>query len=262
MSAFAGRLLAGFQALPFEWGRGRRWCIRQLRRRGAFPVTTQVFGHAITLHDDNTSERKFLVQPRVYNRREWRFLVRRLPWDGGVFVDIGANAGLYAFAVAAHTGPHTRILCLEPNPLLTARIAANLRDVAGDATGRGRLIIDPRAVGDRNGRARLAVDRGLGAAGLTEDSTGLEVEVATLTTILDDHDVTAPDALKIDVEGFEDRALLPFFADAPPERWPRAMVVEHCNRANWRDDLAGELRRLGYVERGRTRNNLLLDRSR
>jgi hypothetical protein len=40
------------------------------------------------------------------------------------------------------------------------------------------------------------------------------------------------------------------------------MVVEHCSREGWRTDLAQALRRLGYVERGRTRNNLLLDLSR
>jgi hypothetical protein len=90
----------------------------------------------------------------------------------------------------------------------------------------------------------------------------LAVDVASLTTILDDHGIDAPDALKIDVEGFEDRALLPFFEASAPRRWPDAMVVEHCSREGWRTDLAQALRRLGYVERGRTRNNLLLDLSR
>lgn len=244
--------------LPVEWGAGRRLVFRRLQRAGAFPVTTQIFGRPIRLHGDNTSERKFLVQPRAYNRRDFSFLTRAMPETGGTFVDIGANAGVYSFAVAAHAGEGSCILCVEPNPAMAARIEINLQHL-NDFGGEGvRVLVDCRAVGEGNGDARLAVDRGPGAAGLTTDPSGMTVPVADLGSILDDHGMEQVDALKIDIEGFEDRALLPFFETAPASRWPRAMVVEHCSRDGWQTDLVGALGQRGYTVRGRTRNNLFL----
>jgi FkbM family methyltransferase len=262
MSAFDSRLLASMQRLPFEWGAGRRWCINQLRRRGAFPVTGEIFGYRVCLHDDNTSERKFLVQPYVYNRRDFAFLTRHLPaTGGGTFVDVGANAGIYAFAVAARASPGTRILCIEPNPRLVARIETNLLQLNDFGAEDKRILIDRRGVDDKAGWARLATDRGLGAARLTNADDGLDIEVATLATILDDHGIAVPDTLKIDIEGLEDRALLPFFESTSRDRWPKAMVVEHCGSDSWRVELIDALVRRGYVRRGRTRNNVLLERA-
>ena len=48
-----------------------------------------------------------------------------------------------------------------------------------------------------------------------------------LQRILADAAVDHVDALKIDIEGFEDRVLTPFFKDAPQGLWPRAIVIEH-----------------------------------
>ena len=41
------------------------------------------------------------------------------------------------------------------------------------------------------------------------------------------------DALKIDVEGYEDRVLTGFFKQAPQALWPRAVVIEHLSRNEW-----------------------------
>ena len=54
-----------------------------------------------------------------------------------------------------------------------------------------------------------------------------------LQRILDDAGVDHVDALKIDVEGFEDRVLTGFFKDAPQSLWPRAVVIEHLSRNEW-----------------------------
>jgi hypothetical protein len=72
--------------------------------------------------------------------------------------------------------------------------------------------------------------------------------------------VSHVDALKIDVEGFEDRVLTGFFKQAPPSLWPRAVVIEHLSRNEWQDDcIAGMLQR-GYAEAGKTRSNAMLVR--
>ena len=67
-------------------------------------------------------------------------------------------------------------------------------------------------------------------------------------------------ALKIDVEGYEDRVLTGFFKHAPPSLWPRAVVIEHLSRDEWLDDCIADMRARGYTEAGKTRSNTLLVR--
>ena len=77
----------------------------------------------------------------------------------------------------------------------------------------------------------------------------------------EDAGVARVDALKIDIEGFEDRALIPFFKEAPQSLWPRAVVIEHLSREEWKQDCVADMLARGYVETGKTRSNTLLVRS-
>jgi hypothetical protein len=79
-----------------------------------------------------------------------------------------------------------------------------------------------------------------------------------LQRILEEAGVSRVDALKIDVEGFEDRVLTGFFRDAPPSLWPHAVVIEHLSKNEWLEDCIADMRARGYVEAGRTRSNTLL----
>ena len=72
---------------------------------------------------------------------------------------------------------------------------------------------------------------------------------------------THVDALKIDVEGYEDRVLTGFFKEAPQPLWPRAVVIEHLSRNEWLDDCIADMRARGYAETGKTRSNTLLLRA-
>ncbi len=79
-----------------------------------------------------------------------------------------------------------------------------------------------------------------------------------LQRILGDAGVTHVDALKIDVEGFEDRVLTGFFSEAPQGLWPHAVVIEHLSRREWRNDCIADMLGRGYIEAGRNRSNTLL----
>jgi Methyltransferase FkbM domain len=79
-----------------------------------------------------------------------------------------------------------------------------------------------------------------------------------LQRILDEAGVSNVDALKIDVEGFEDRVLTGFFAEAPQTLWPRAVVIEHLSKNEWSQDCVADMLARGYVETGKTRSNTLL----
>lgn len=68
--------------------------------------------------------------------------------------------------------------------------------------------------------------------------------------------------MKIDVEGFEDRILSGFFAQAPQTLWPGAVVIEHLSRDEWQHDCIMDMLARGYSEAGKTRSNTFLRRDR
>jgi FkbM family methyltransferase len=118
------------------------------------------------------------------------------------------------------------------------------------------------AAGASDGQLMIETDGGnLGASHIVSgESNGNAIRVPSwrLQRILEDAHVAHVDALKIDIEGYEDRVLTGFFAEAPQLLWPRAVAIEHLSRNEWLDDcIAGMIAR-GYAETGRTRSNTLL----
>ncbi|MEY9509462.1 hypothetical protein ABIF16_000193 [Bradyrhizobium elkanii] len=95
----------------------------------------------------------------------------------------------------------------------------------------------------------------------TPTGKAFKVPSLRLQRILDEAGASRVDALKIDVEGFEDRVLIGFFRDAPQALWPGAVVIEHLSKDEWTDDCIADMHARGYVEQGRTRSNTLLVRS-
>jgi FkbM family methyltransferase len=116
----------------------------------------------------------------------------------------------------------------------------------------GELMIETD--GDNLGASRIVS----GAPGGNDKSNTIRVPSLRLQRILAEAAVDHVDALKIDVEGFEDRVLTGFFKDAPPSLWPRAVVIEHLSRNEWQDDCIADMRARGYTEAGKTRSNSLL----
>jgi FkbM family methyltransferase len=118
------------------------------------------------------------------------------------------------------------------------------------------------AAGPSDGELLIETDGGnLGASHVTSGKTSrnaIRVPALTLQRILADAGAAKMDALKIDIEGFEDRVLAPFFAQAPQTLWPRAVAIEHLSRTEWQQDCIADMVARGYVEQGRTRSNTLL----
>ena len=225
----------------------------------AGPVDAQYQGASFRFHHQfSATERGALFNPD-YNLEELDFLRAQTP-AGGVFVDVGANVGTYAMVLARHLGAGGRVIAIEPHPVIHARLAFNRA-----ASGLTQVTLVAAAAGPFDGEVMIETDGdNLGASHVVtaQASPGaFKVPSLRLQRILADAGVSKVDSLKIDVEGFEDRVLTGFFAEAPPMLWPRAVVIEHLSREEWLKDCIGDMIARGYTQAGRTRSNTLLSRT-
>jgi FkbM family methyltransferase len=206
-------------------------------------------------HQASATERGALLNPD-YNIEELDFLRAHTP-KGGVFVDVGANVGTYAMPMARHVGEAGTVIAIEPHPVTHARLAFN--NAASRFT---QVKLVAAAVGASDGELMIETDGdNLGASHIvTGDASGKAIKVPSLRLqrILEQAGASHVDALKIDVEGYEDRALMPFFTQAPHSLWPRAVVIEHLSRNEWLADCIADMLARGYREAGKTRSNTLL----
>jgi FkbM family methyltransferase len=222
------------------------------------PVDVQYQGASFRFyHQASATERGALFNPD-YNLEELDFLRAHTP-AGGVFVDVGANVGTYAMPLARHVGANGRVIAIEPHPVTHARLAFN-----NSASGYTQVRLVAAAAGPADGDLMIETDGdNLGASHIVSGAaSGKAIKVASLRLqrILEEAGVSRVDALKIDVEGFEDRVLTGFFRQSPPSLWPRAVVIEHLSKNEWLEDCIAHMRARGYVETGKTRSNTLLTR--
>ncbi len=210
---------------------------------------------------DNGCEKNLLFTPQMYEPPEREELAREIAGVSGrafVFVDIGANVGLFSLFVAA-TARTARILAIEPEPGNFARLAFNIAAnpglpitplalALGETEGTAVIMLNAR---DRGGTRMVA---GGTAGGIRRRRTrpgGVEVQCRPLIAVVTDAGLTGIDALKIDVEGAEDKVLVPFFRDAPAALWPGLIVIEDSS-AEWSSDLFALLASKGYEVSSRT----------
>src|SRR5579871_2307815 len=239
-------------------GAFRPWMSRLVDLLRSGPVDMQYQGASFRFHHQaSATERGAMLNPD-YNIEELNFLRAYTP-DGGGFVDIGANVGTYALVLAQKVGRSGTVVAVEPHPVAHARLAFNRT-----ASSLPQVRLVAAAAGPSDGELLIETDGGnLGASHVVNGKSSgraIRVPALTLQRILTDAGVTKVDALKIDVEGFEDRVLPPFFAQAPPTLWPRAVVIEHLSRKEWQQDCIADMIARGYREKRRTRSNTLLAR--
>ena len=240
-------------------GAFRPWLSRLVDLIRSGPVDTHYQGAAFRFHHlASATERGALFNPD-YNVEELDFLRTHTP-TGGVFVDVGANVGTYAMVLAQHVGPNGKVIAVEPHPVPFDRLTFNR---TASAFTQVRLVAAAAAAND--GELMMETDSdNIGASHVVTGNTGshaFKVAARRLQRILGESGADHVDSLKIDVEGFEDRVLVPFFAQAPESLWPRAIVIEHLSRDEWQDDCIADMQSRGYSQTGRTRSNTLLVRS-
>lgn len=250
--------------LPPNWlGKRLMFLLRRFARKhvGAC-VDHELFGSKMRLYQSgNVSEKRALFAPQFYDLED-RLALAELAEDGAVFIDIGANIGLYSFSVASTFADFkdSKIISVEPHPEIHRRLAFNK-----SLNPALPMHLFQGGIGDREDEMQLLTgDGNLGQTRILRDDEGknsesISVPVITLMALCEKFDVKRIDGIKVDVEGFEEAVLLPFFENAPDTLLPRLIVVED-NRREWASDILAAAAQRGYQLAKKTNMNLLLER--
>lgn len=237
-----------------------------MRLSGDHGLDVERWGLRMRLHPRyNGCEKNLLFTPQMYEAAERAELVTEIDKAEGsgrtfVFVDIGANVGLFSLFVASYASRTAKIIAVEPEPRNLSRLRFN---VAANPSVPIRVIA--LALGESEGRVVVEVNKrdrgGTRTRPLSEHDhdDSVCVECRPLLDVLRQEGVTYINALKIDVEGAEDKVLVPFFSSAPEALWPNLIIIEDT-RNLWQIDLFSFLAERGYIISTRTKLNVMMRR--
>lgn len=207
------------------------WAI-SLRRKRAVKGLSEPFDIAVApgvkarlYPSTNRCEKRALCGVQIWDATERRVLkdaVEASSSEPFVFLDVGANVGLYSLFVSAYAkaaGRPARIIAVEPSADIGARLRFN-----ADASG---AMIDhvAVAVSDHMGQANLSTGGTNRGEGQLSDQ-GEAVDVVTLINLCERQGVTRIDAMKLDIEGHDAKALTHFLTHAPEALHPDLFIIE------------------------------------
>jgi FkbM family methyltransferase len=197
--------------------------------------------------NQNLIEYGIMLEPR-YNARDIDFLLAESSATSN-FVDLGSNIGLYSLP-CAKAAPQGITVSIDANPKM-----ANLLNWNAAASNLTNVSMISCAISDTEGRGDLVIRKDdIAIVAIVESQDGA-VPVRTLSTIITELGLTAIHGLKIDIEGHEDKALVPFLDNAPRALLPKRVVIEHPEAEVDYPGCTAAFARHGYALVGRSRNN-------
>ena len=252
--------------MPGSWlGLRAAFLLRRITttRIGKGGLDVEQYGVRLRLYPlGNNCEKGALFTPQLYEAIERKVLARLIgevakshrPF---VFVDLGANVGLFSLIVAQMAGGDIRALAIEPQPGISERLAFH-------------LAINPRfdirplgvALADREGEVDLFIDprdRGGSRVGGRGEGESVKVRARLLNQVLAEEGFHGADVMKVDISGSEDVVFAPFLEEAEDMILPRVILIEDSS-AMWTRDLFVLLEGRGYRQGERSRSNIFFYR--
>lgn len=201
------RAQRAFQLAPLRTSlRLVSWRIRCLLGQAA-TIDLRRWRVRIFLPPDWRGVGKLIYTLRDFYEPELAYLEKLLS-PGQVFVDAGANFGIYTAMASRIVGSAGQVICFEPSsrafPILQHNIAINRFN---------NVLAFPIALTDKTGRAQLYHHPAVGSDALSKDSTfdpdayAQEVETESLDDALGRTAVDQVHVIKMDVQGAEELAL-------------------------------------------------------
>ena len=147
-----------------------------------------------------------------------------------VAYDVGANAGYLSMLMASRAGPAGSVFSFEPDRRNAAALRENLR-----ANNFPTVTIIPSAVSDTSGHLTFATFRyslvgQIATAATASDAVMVDVPCTTLDDFIYGQGHAAPQFIKIDVEGAEERV---FAGGGRTLREARPVIVAEIRSAVW-----------------------------
>jgi len=245
----------------------------------AEPVDAEVLPgvRARVYPSSNRCEKRVLCAPQLWDADERAILCQAAMASAEepfVFLDLGANVGLYALtaaASAARAGRSARIIAVEPDVENRRRLADNIA-----ASDLPHIDIAPVAIGAESGWARMErtnINRGEKRATVEGDDrvepvaraddlgtepAGRAARGLAIGEGGDRDRLSRIDAMKLDLEGMDGAALAAFIPHADPALLPGLIFVETEGLG-----AAGEgaLKAGGYTPLTITRHNTIYRKS-
>ncbi len=159
-------------------------------------------GWSLVLEQQHSFTHCFWPAIEAYEPDLQELLPKMLP-QGGVFVDCGANVGLFSVIAGGSIGPTGRVISIEANPTTYQLLCRNLLQ-------NGLREHFNVAVSTENGYADFYVPEDGDVYGtlqpngyVSADTPTIRVETRRLDELLKECSVSRVDAIKIDVEGAE-----------------------------------------------------------
>jgi FkbM family methyltransferase len=204
--------------------------------------------HFRLLGHNNLIEYGILLNPD-YNSADIEFLIEDAK-SGDNFVDLGSNIGLYTLPLAKTAGDKGLVVSVDANPLMAQTLQWNAQ-----ASNLANIKMFGCAVSDKEGRGDLMVRKDdVAIVNVVEKEEGT-VALRTLISIVAEAKLSTIHGLKIDIEGHEDKALVPFLDGAPKALLPKRICIEHPFANQDYPGCAQAFKHHGYSLVGRSRNN-------
>jgi FkbM family methyltransferase len=242
------------RAWPLWRKLGKSWLHKSQR---VFDLTYR--GFRLRLHPATNAGDEGIVLNGIHGEEDEFQRVEARVAEFENFIDIGANIGLYSLLAARNLPEGRPIVAFEPDAGTVRRLRINLA-----LNGVTRVDVVEAAVSPARGE--MSVFQAAHSIGLTsayqryESWTEQKVPTLPLAEALAERGIARIGMLKIDIEGFEDQALLPYLDVMPPESWPRYILIEVCHNRNWKRDAVAELRSKGYRDVFRNTRNIHFER--
>jgi len=243
------------------WDRIEKRWVRDILRQMLPPTPVHALGCDFVVHPkDNFTEFVMWERGLPPEHVATTYIADQLAGSAPVIVDVGANAGAFSLPIHKAGGAGTTSILFEPNPVMQARLRKNVAlngfddDIrifecaVGDAAGTSVLHF-PRSGNLGQGRVNVAY-------GHKKASEGVEVQIRTLTDCLEEAGTRRVDFLKVDVEGLEDRVIVPLLK-GDKRLWPAMIYFEVAHDGVWGLPLLQELETAGYAQEHAFENNAL-----
>ena len=209
---------------------------------------------AYRLFGENNLIEYGILLDQKYNYLDLEFLLEGANLDSN-FVDLGSNIGLYSQPLAL-ASPNGMVLSIDANPLMKSRLLFNIQ-----STAIKNIQFVLSAVSNKIGKGSLKIRKDDIAIVAVDETIQSDIKINTLENIIKENKLKSIYGLKIDIEGHEDKALVPFLLNTTEALLPKKIVIEKLSKYSDYPECTLAFDKLNYKLISRSKNNSFYERN-